>query len=253
MKYNLTAAIRSNLINRYITLTSRNYYRCIQTINSIIPIYSILVARSSSFTTSSTQLHPSSDIIDLPVLQPYIQHTHDNLYIDQRLPTTYHTILIANRGEIACRIIRTCKQLNIRTVTVHSDIDANSQHVLMSDISYNIGGNAAADSYLNSERILEVAILSGAQAIHPGYGFLSENAAFASKCAENNIEFIGPPSSAIISMGSKAESKNIMLKAGVPCIPGYHGEQQSTQHLQQQADLVGYPLMIKAVSGGGGK
>lgn len=151
---------------------------------------------------------------DLP---SYIQHTADHLYIDRRLPVSYHTILIANRGEIACRVIRTCRQLGIRTVTVHSDIDASSQHVLLSDVSYNIGGNAAADSYLCADKILDVCQMSGAQAVHPGYGFLSENAAFARQCAERGIAWIGPPTSAIISMGSKAESKNIMQAANVPC------------------------------------
>jgi len=165
----------------------------------------------------------------------------------------FDKILIANRGEIACRIIRTCKKLGVRTVAVYSDADKNSQHVKLADEAYHIGEAAAAKSYLVADRILDVCKQSGAQAVHPGYGFLSENAAFARSCGEANIKFIGPPIPAIDAMGSKSESKKIMIGADVPVIPGYHGEDQSIERLQKEADAMGYPVLIKAVLGGGGK
>ena len=135
----------------------------------------------------------------------------------------FDKVLIANRGEIACRVMRTCESLGIRTVAVFSDADRTSQHVLKADEAFWIGGAAAKDSYLNMDKILDVCKATGAQAVHPGYGFLSENAEFSKKCKENGVVFIGPPEGAIISMGSKSESKKIMEAANVPCTPGYHG------------------------------
>eukprot|EP01134_Creolimax_fragrantissima_P006454 CFRG6454T1 len=162
-------------------------------------------------------------------------------------------ILIANRGEIACRVMRTAKEMGIRTVAVYSDADVNSMHVQMADESYNIGPPPSKESYLDMEKILSVAKTTGAQAIHPGYGFLSENELFADRCYEENISFIGPPSAAIRDMGSKSESKNIMNAADVPIVKGYHGENQDVNYLQAKAQEIGYPVLIKAVMGGGGK
>ncbi|KAG0288234.1 Methylcrotonoyl-CoA carboxylase subunit alpha, mitochondrial [Linnemannia gamsii] len=165
----------------------------------------------------------------------------------------FDKILIANRGEIACRIMRTAKKLGIKTVAVFSDADRNALHVKMADEAYNIGPAASAESYLKVDKIIEVARMSGAQAIHPGYGFLSENAGFADRLAKENITFIGPPGSAMTSMGSKSESKYIMQAAKVPVVPGYHGENQDDAFLKAEAAKIGYPVLIKAVKGGGGK
>lgn len=165
----------------------------------------------------------------------------------------FDKILIANRGEIACRIIRTARRLAIGTVAVYSDADAGARHVAMADEAYYLGPAPVRESYLRTEAILEVARRSGAQAIHPGYGFLSENAAFAGACAEAGITFIGPPVTAIAAMGSKSAAKKIMGQAGVPLVPGYHGEDQDPARLQAEADNIGYPLLIKASAGGGGK
>ncbi|KAI9510781.1 carbamoyl-phosphate synthase L chain, ATP binding domain-containing protein [Russula earlei] len=165
----------------------------------------------------------------------------------------FNKILIANRGEIACRIIRTAKKLGIRTVAVYSEVDADSLHVKMADEAFCIGPAQSAESYLNMDKIIEVCHRSGAQALHPGYGFLSENADFAEKLDKERITFIGPSSSAITSMGSKSESKTIMTDAGVPCVPGYHGTNQDPQHLLSEAQKIGFPVLIKAVHGGGGK
>ena len=162
-------------------------------------------------------------------------------------------ILIANRGEIACRVAATARRLGIRTVAVYSDADADAKHVAACDEAVHIGGNAPRDSYLRSERILEAARATGAQAIHPGYGFLSENAYFAQSCADAGLVFIGPPASAIKAMGLKAESKQLMEKAGVPLVPGYHGADQDPGLLRREADRIGYPVLIKASAGGGGK
>jgi 3-methylcrotonyl-CoA carboxylase alpha subunit len=162
-------------------------------------------------------------------------------------------ILIANRGEIACRVMKTAKKLGVQTVAVYSDVDANAKHTTMADEAYRIGTAASADSYLRQQKIIEVAKKSGAQAIHPGYGFLSENEGFSALCSENGIEFIGPPASAIRDMGSKSESKRIMIAAGVPVTPGYHGADQSDECMIREGAKVGYPLMIKAIMGGGGK
>ncbi|HYD99268.1 MAG TPA: biotin carboxylase N-terminal domain-containing protein, partial [Alphaproteobacteria bacterium] len=136
------------------------------------------------------------------------------------------SVLIANRGEIACRVIRTARRLGLKTVAVHSDADAGALHVEMADAAHPIGPAAARESYLRGDRIIAAAKASGAEAIHPGYGFLSENAAFAEACAEAGIVFIGPPASAIRAMGDKASSKALMAEAGVPLVPGYHGEDQ---------------------------
>lgn len=162
-------------------------------------------------------------------------------------------VLIANRGEIACRVMRTAKRLGIRSVAVYSEADRHSLHVAMADEAYHIGPAVASQSYLRQDKILAVAKQAGAQAIHPGYGFLSENVEFAEACERENITFVGPPASAIRDMGIKSTSKHIMSAAGVPIIEGYHGEDQSQEKLKSEADRIGYPVMIKAVRGGGGK
>ncbi|WP_243039628.1 acetyl/propionyl/methylcrotonyl-CoA carboxylase subunit alpha [Dyella sedimenti] len=165
----------------------------------------------------------------------------------------FERVLIANRGEIACRVIRTCRRLGIHTIAVYSQADADAQHVRLADEAWPIGGPRPAKSYLRGEAILEVARRSGAQAIHPGYGFLSENTAFARACIEAGIAFIGPRPESIDAMGSKAAAKALMEKHGVPLVPGYHGEDQSADVLREQARRTGFPLMIKAAAGGGGK
>lgn len=162
-------------------------------------------------------------------------------------------ILIANRGEIACRIIQTAKKMGIKTVAVYSDADRNSLHVSQADEAIHIGPSPSTESYLIIDKIIQAALSSGAQAIHPGYGFLSENADFCRQCDANNLIFIGPPVEAILAMGSKSAAKNIMAKANVPLVPGYHGEDQSTAILKQSADEMGYPVLLKAAAGGGGK
>ena len=162
-------------------------------------------------------------------------------------------ILIANRGEIACRVAATAKRLGVKTVAVYSDADAGAKHVAVCDEAVHIGGSAPKESYLRWDRIIEAAKATGAQAIHPGYGFLSENEEFAQACADAGLVFIGPPHSAIKDMGLKAESKQLMEKAGVPLVPGYHGANQDRALLQAEADRIGYPVLIKASAGGGGK
>ena len=163
------------------------------------------------------------------------------------------SVLIANRGEIACRIIRTARRLGLRTVAVHSDADARSLFVRQADEAHLIGPAPARDSYLNVERIMEVARRTGAAAIHPGYGFLSERAEFAEACEAADIAFVGPPASAIRAMGLKDAAKALVAGAGVPVVPGYHGSQQEPDVLCRKADEIGYPVLIKAVAGGGGK
>src|SRR5579871_3051051 len=165
----------------------------------------------------------------------------------------FKKILIANRGEIACRVMHTCKRLGIKTVAVYSDPDRHALHVQMADEAVHIGPARAAESYLNAARILEVAKATGAEAVHPGYGFLSENEDFAKACAKAGIVFIGPTPEAIDLMGSKSAAKSLMEKAKVPVTPGYHGDDQSQKTLESEAKRVGYPLLIKAVAGGGGK
>ena len=162
-------------------------------------------------------------------------------------------ILIANRGEIACRVAATARRMGIQTVAVYSDADVNAKHVAACDESVHIGGNAPKDSYLRWEKIIEAAQATGAQAVHPGYGFLSENEDFAKACVAAGLVFIGPPAAAISAMGLKAESKQLMEKAGVPLVPGYHGSDQDPALLQLKADEIGYPVLIKASAGGGGK
>ncbi|VTU35836.1 acetyl-CoA carboxylase biotin carboxylase subunit [Variovorax sp. RA8] len=165
----------------------------------------------------------------------------------------FQKILIANRGEIACRVAATARRMAIRTVAVYSDADAHANHVRACDESVHLGGSAPKDSYLRWEKILEAAKATGAQAVHPGYGFLSENEDFARACAEAGLVFIGPPPSAIQAMGLKAESKQLMEKAGVPLVPGYHGKDQDPALLAREAERIGYPVLIKASAGGGGK
>lgn len=165
----------------------------------------------------------------------------------------FHTILIANRGEIAARIIRTARSLGIRSVAVHSEADAGALHAQLADLSIPIGGPRPADSYLRADRIIEAALDSGAQAIHPGYGFLSENPDFVEAVQAAGLTFIGPSASAIRAMGLKDAAKKLMLDAGVPVVPGYHGASQDPEHLAGAADAIGYPVLIKAVAGGGGK
>ncbi len=165
----------------------------------------------------------------------------------------FEKILIANRGEIACRVAATARRLGIQTVAVYSDADTNAKHVLACDEAVHIGGSAPQDSYLRWERILQAAQDTGAQAVHPGYGFLSENEDFAQACAAAGLVFIGPSPSAIQAMGLKAQSKQLMEKAGVPLVPGYHGDDQDPALLQREADRIGYPVLIKASAGGGGK
>ena len=165
----------------------------------------------------------------------------------------FKKILIANRGEIACRVAATARRLGVQTVAVYSDADAHAKHVAACDEAVHIGASSPKESYLRWERIIEAARATGAQAIHPGYGFLSENDEFAQACAAAGLVFIGPPASAILAMGLKAESKRLMEKAGVPLVPGYHGANQDAALLQAEADRIGYPVLIKASAGGGGK
>lgn len=165
----------------------------------------------------------------------------------------FNKILIANRGEIACRVIKTARRMGIKTVAVYSEADANARHVRLADEAVLIGPAPARESYLMVERIIEAARATGAQAIHPGYGFLSENEAFCEACEQAGIVFIGPPVAAIRAMGSKSEAKKLMEKAGVPLTPGYHGDDQNSEHLRREADAIGYPVLIKAAAGGGGK
>lgn len=212
----------------------------------------------SSLLTSSAWLKQLPTAPQVPIrlfssLGSQFKKTSCGLYVDRSLPATFNKILIANRGEIACRVIRTCRELGVKTVAVYSDADANSMHVQMADEAYRIGEPVAAKSYLLGENIIDLAKRVGAQAIHPGYGFLSENAEFAELCEKNGVVFMGPPASAIRAMGSKSASKEIMTKAGVPVVPGYHGKDQSMERLRLEAERVGYPIMIKAVLGGGGK
>jgi len=165
----------------------------------------------------------------------------------------FDKILIANRGEIACRVAATARRLGVRSVAVYSDADAHAQHVAACDEAVRIGTAAPRESYLRWERILQAARDTGAQAVHPGYGFLSENEEFAQACARAGLVFIGPPPSAIRAMGLKAESKQLMERAGVPLVPGYHGADQDPALLRREAARIGYPVLIKASAGGGGK
>jgi 3-methylcrotonyl-CoA carboxylase alpha subunit len=165
----------------------------------------------------------------------------------------FRKILIANRGEIACRVALTARRMGIRVAAVFSEADADARHVRMADEAFLIGPAPAAESYLRAEAILEAARRFGAEAIHPGYGFLSENEGFARACAKAGVVFVGPPPEAIAAMGDKSAAKRLMEKAGVPLVPGYHGEQQDPAHLAREAQKIGYPVLIKASAGGGGK
>jgi len=162
-------------------------------------------------------------------------------------------ILIANRGEIACRVIKTARRMGIRTVAVYSEADANARHVRLADEAVLLGPAAARESYLVADKIIDACKRTGAQAVHPGYGFLSENDEFAEALSANGIAFIGPPASAIRAMGSKSEAKKLMGAANVPLTPGYHGDDQTPALLHAEADKIGYPVLIKAAAGGGGK
>ena len=183
-------------------------------------------------------------------MQPNTKTDYNQQQMDKKMFTK---ILIANRGEIACRIIQTAKKMGIKTVAVYSDADRNSLHVSLADEAIHIGPSPSNESYLVINNIIQAALSSGAQAIHPGYGFLSENADFCRQCDANNLIFIGPPVEAILAMGSKSAAKNIMAKANVPLVPGYHGDDQSPAILKQSADDMGYPVLLKAAAGGGGK
>ncbi|MDB6180232.1 acetyl-CoA carboxylase biotin carboxylase subunit [Paracoccus fistulariae] len=165
----------------------------------------------------------------------------------------FSKILIANRGEIACRVIDSCRRMGVATVAVYSDADRGARHVAMADQAVHLGGPAPADSYLRGDAIIQAALDTGAQAIHPGYGFLSENPDFVDAVEAAGLTFIGPSASAIRAMGLKDAAKALMEEAGVPVVPGYHGEDQDPDHLSRQADSIGYPVLIKAVAGGGGK
>ncbi len=165
----------------------------------------------------------------------------------------FDKILIANRGEIACRVIRTARRLGVRTVAVYSDADEHARHVAMADEAYRVGPPPARDSYLDGAALVEAALRSGARAVHPGYGFLSENAAFAEACAAAGLVFVGPPPAAIRAMGSKSAAKQLMERAGVPLVPGYHGDDQSAARLAAEAARIGWPVLVKASAGGGGK
>jgi len=165
----------------------------------------------------------------------------------------FDKILIANRGEIACRIMETARKMGIRTVAIYSDADAHSKHVAMADEAWRVGPPAVSESYLQADKIIEIAKAAGAQAIHPGYGFLSESPDFAAKVEKSNLRFVGPSSSAIRAMGLKDAAKDLMTKSGVPVVPGYHGSNQNADFLANEADVIGYPVLIKARAGGGGK
>jgi 3-methylcrotonyl-CoA carboxylase alpha subunit len=180
---------------------------------------------------------------------PHQRSLHKSTTASPRL-TPITSVLIANRGEIALRVGRTASDLGVRCTTVYTDPDTYSQHALSSPFSVNLGEPSA---YLDGERIISVAKQQGCQALHPGYGFLSENSAFAKRCVEEGVIFIGPPWKAIEAMGSKSRSKDIMIQAGVPCIPGYHGGNQDPDFLLEEAKKIGFPVLVKAVRGGGGK
>jgi geranyl-CoA carboxylase alpha subunit len=163
------------------------------------------------------------------------------------------TVLVANRGEIAVRVMKTAKALGLRTVAVYSDADADALHVQVADTAVRLGPAPVGESYLRADLVVQAARQSGADAIHPGYGFLSENADFAEAVEAAGMVFIGPSRHAIEIMGDKARAKRAMLKAGVPCVPGYQGEDQSDPTLIQQAAEIGFPIMVKAAAGGGGR
>jgi len=166
---------------------------------------------------------------------------------------SFRSILVANRAEIAVRVMRTAKQLGYRTIAIYSEADAAAPHVKAADDAVLIGPAPVAESYLDIDRVLAAAKESGAEAIHPGYGFLSENAAFARACEQAGLVFIGPPADAIDLMGNKAQAKRRMIESGVPCVPGYEGEDQSDAVFVEAANEIGFPIMVKAAAGGGGR
>jgi 3-methylcrotonyl-CoA carboxylase alpha subunit len=165
----------------------------------------------------------------------------------------FKKILIANRGEIAVRIIKACQEMDIKTVAIYSDVDRKAPHVLLADESINLGDPTPIESYLNISKIIKFAQEIGVEAIHPGYGFLAENPDFAKACETKNIKFIGPSPNVISLMGDKIEAKKTMEKAGVPVIPGYHGDKQDNSSLIDEGKKIGFPLLVKATAGGGGK
>ncbi|MGC1621628.1 MAG: biotin carboxylase N-terminal domain-containing protein, partial [Pseudolabrys sp.] len=165
----------------------------------------------------------------------------------------FKSVLIANRGEIACRVARTAKRLGLRTIAVYSEADAHALHVRLCDEAHAIGPSPPAQSYLSIEKLIAVANATRAECVHPGYGFLAETADFAQACSDAGVVFVGPPAEAIRAMGLKDRAKALMEKAGVPVVPGYHGERQDPKFLKQKAYELGYPVLIKAVAGGGGK
>jgi 3-methylcrotonyl-CoA carboxylase alpha subunit len=165
----------------------------------------------------------------------------------------FSKILIANRGEIACRVMRTARAMGVRCVAVYSEADRDAMHVSLADEAYPIGAAPPLESYLVAERIIEAALRSGAQAVHPGYGFLSENADFSDACVAAGLVFIGPPAASMRAMGSKAAAKALMEKSGVPLVPGYHGDAQDHSTFAAACAEIGYPVLIKASAGGGGK
>ncbi|KAL5712538.1 methylcrotonoyl-CoA carboxylase [Ranunculus cassubicifolius] len=196
------------------------------------------------------KFHPSPQY---HLLVFYKQFSFSSSSTETLKPKLIEKILIANRGEIACRIMRTSKRLGIRTVAVYSDADKDSLHVKLADEAIRIGPPPARLSYLNASKIIQAATTTGAQAVHPGYGFLSESADFAQLCEAEGLTFIGPPASAIRDMGDKSASKRIMGAAGVPLVPGYHGDEQDIDFMKLEADKIGYPVLIKPTHGGGGK
>src|ERR1700710_908008 len=170
-----------------------------------------------------------------------------------KLYRRFRTLLIANRGEIACRVIRTAKAMGLRTVAVYSEADRDALHVAMADEAVLLGPARARDSYLNIERVIDAARKGNAEAVHPGYGFLSENAEFAQACADAGLVFVGPTAAMMTAMGSKSGSKMLMEKAGVPLVPGFHGEAQDDKTLADAAGKIGFPVLAKASAGGGGR
>lgn len=207
-----------------------------------------------ALTLKKRTLLPATSLLHMRQKRSRFYSSNSSIVFDSSVtPLHIEKILIANRGEIACRVIKTAKKLGVKTVAVYSEADANSRHVFLADEAYNIGPAPSAESYLRGDKILQVAKETNAQAIHPGYGFLSENAAFAQSCKDIGVEFMGPPPSAITQMGSKSVSKEIMIAAGVPCVGGYHGKNQDAAFLEAEADKIGYPVLIKAIAGGGGK
>ncbi|EAS31247.3 3-methylcrotonyl-CoA carboxylase subunit alpha [Coccidioides immitis RS] len=197
-----------------------------------------------------SRLPPASSLSRRALLRSAARNSSSLSSTAGRDGTPLNSILIANRGEIALRVGRTAGQHGVRVTTLYTDPDASSQHALSSPFAFNLGETSA---YLDGDRIIEIAKREGCKGIHPGYGFLSENAGFAQKCTQAGLVFIGPPWKAIEAMGDKSRSKEIMTAAGVPCVPGYHGSNQDPDLLQKEADKIGYPVLIKAIKGGGGK